>query len=84
MAMLQQTVRPVVDLSSKNWQRTGFDSEDDDLSLLVSVYLDSREGSREIVQNVEEVLQAYGFTNFTRIKQVQIIRGEQQNDASLI
>jgi hypothetical protein len=52
MSVLQQTVRPVTKLSSQNWQRTTFDSGDDDLSLLVSVYLDSVEGSREIVQNV--------------------------------
>jgi hypothetical protein len=51
-------------------QRTGFDfGSDDDLSMKVSIYLDSQEGSDEIVGNVAGVLQAYGFTRFKPVTQ---------------
>jgi hypothetical protein len=67
MATLQQTVRPAA-LRNEKWLRTTFAS-DDDLFLPVSIYLDSREGSEEIIENVTEVLRAYGFSNIPRVNQ---------------
>lgn len=69
MATVDPPVRPETDHSSKIRRYTGVGSEDDDLSLSVSIYLDSDGGDSELVENVQEVLQAYGFAHFSQITQ---------------
>jgi len=63
MTILQQTFRPVAQ-NSEQWLRTRFVSDDGDLFLPVSICLDSSEGREEIIENVVEVLRAYGFNKF--------------------
>lgn len=62
-----QTVRPLAQ-DEENWLRTTFAS-DDDFVLPVSIYLDSSEGAAEIIEDVAEVLRAYGFSNIPRVYQ---------------
>jgi hypothetical protein len=69
MNLVQQTFRPVVKSEQKRWLGTQFASDDDDFSLRASVYLGSTDGGAEILEDVTQVLRAYGFTNFTRIDQ---------------
>ena|SRR2546427_4760962 len=67
MGTFLRQVTPVA-LGEKEGFRTAFAS-DDDLRLPVSIYLDSGEGSEEIIKSVAEVLRAYGFSNISRVYQ---------------
>jgi hypothetical protein len=67
MNLLQQTFQPVDESKHRQW--LGFRFSDDDFSLRTSVYLGLSEGRAELVEDVTQVLRAYGFTNFTRINQ---------------
>ena len=66
---LLQTFRPVVKSQQKQWLTTRFASNDDDFSLRVSVYLDSRTERAELLSNLAELVRAYGFTTFSRLEQ---------------
>jgi len=67
MSTLQQTVLPTR-LGEKEWLRTTF-TPDEDLFIPVSIYLDSSEGSEQIIKDVADVLRAYGFTNIPSVNQ---------------
>src|ERR1700736_6187749 len=69
MNLVQQTFRPVVKSEQKRFIGTRFTSDDDDFSLLASIYLGSSEERDEIFEDVTQVLRAYGFTNLARINQ---------------
>jgi len=66
--MPEVTERPVdtATLQKKRSSQVGppKSSSDDDLSLRVSMYLGSEEGSEEFVEDVAGLVRAYGFTNF--------------------
>jgi hypothetical protein len=66
MSTLLQTL-PVA-FSQKEALRTTFAS-DDDLFLPISIYLDSREGSKEIIEDIIEVVRAYDFNNISPVYQ---------------
>jgi hypothetical protein len=68
MNLLQQTFQPVAKSEQDQWLDTRFGS-DDDSSLQVSIYLGSNEGRAEVLEDVTQVLRAYGFTNFARMEQ---------------
>jgi hypothetical protein len=68
MNLLQQTFQPL----AKSEQEQRFDTRfasDDDSSLQVSIFLGSNEGRTGILEDVTQVLRAYGFTDFRRIEQ---------------
>src|SRR6266478_6019825 len=69
MNLVQQTFRPAIKSEQKRFIGTQFASDDDDFSLLASIYLGSSEERAEILEDVTQVLRAYGFTNVARINQ---------------
>ena len=69
MNLVQQTFRPAIKSEQKRFIGTQFASDDDGFSVLASIYLGSSEERAEIVEDVTQVLRAYGFTNFAGINQ---------------
>jgi hypothetical protein len=64
----QPTFTPTQSHDLSEWQRQSFKS-DEDLLLPVSIYLESGEEHREIIENVMRVVHAYGFTNIVQASQ---------------
>jgi hypothetical protein len=69
MPHMSELIEPQVDHSTRRkWDSLKVQppkfSSDDDLSLRVSMYLGSNEGSEGLVEDVTGLVRAYGFTNF--------------------
>lgn len=60
MSSLQQITTRVIESDSKHWQRQIFRS-DDDLTIPVSIWLESNEGETDLISDIISLLQAYGF-----------------------